>query len=78
MGVPKLSSEEYQKLAGIVGRSKGEQFMTLDAQRISRASKYTPLSDVIAMGPVSYTHLDVYKRQLLPTNNFAAAASRER
>ena len=28
MGVPKLSSEEYQKLAGIVGRSKGEQFMT--------------------------------------------------
>ena len=52
MGVPKLSSEEYQKLAGIVGRSKGEQFMTLDAQRISRASKYTPLSDVIAMGQV--------------------------
>ena len=36
MGVPKLSSEEYQKLAGIVGRSKGEQFMTLDAQRIFR------------------------------------------
>ena len=52
MGVPKLSSEEYQKLAGIVGRSKGEQFMTLDALRISRASKYTPLSDVIAMGQV--------------------------
>lgn len=52
MGVPKLSSEEYQKLAGIVGRSKGEQFMTLDAQRISRASKYTPLSDVIATGQV--------------------------
>ena len=52
MGVPKLSSEEYQKLAGIVGRSKGEQFMMLDAQRISRASKYTPLSDVIAMGQV--------------------------
>lgn len=52
MGVPKLSSEEYQKLANIVGRSKGEQFMTLDAQRISRASKYTPLSDVIAMGQV--------------------------
>ena len=52
MGVPKLSSEEYQKLAGIVGRSKGEQFMTLDALRISRASKYTPLSDVIALGQV--------------------------
>ena len=33
MGVPKLSSEEYQKLAGIVGRSKGEQFLQ-DSLRI--------------------------------------------
>ena len=60
MGVPKLSSEEYQKLAGIVGRSKGEQFMTLDAQRISRASKYTPLSDVIAMGQVMISNFLQY------------------
>ena len=42
MGVPKLSIEEYQKLAGIVGRSKGGQFMTLDAQRISEPANTRP------------------------------------
>ena len=52
MGIPKLSSEKYQKLTDIVGRSMGEQFMQLDTQRISRACKYTPLSDAIAMGQV--------------------------
>ena len=46
MGFPKLSSEEYQKLENIVGRSKGEQFVKPDTQRISRILK-----------SVSYTHL---------------------
>lgn len=52
MGVPKLSSEEYQKLTGIVGRSKGVQFMQPDAQRIGRVLKHTILSDAIATGQV--------------------------
>lgn len=52
MGIPKLSSEEYQKLTGIVGRSMGEQFVRLDTQEISRVCKYMPLSDAIAMGQV--------------------------
>ena len=52
MGIPKLSNAEYQELTSIVGRSKGEQFVRWDTQRISRASKYTPISDVIATGQV--------------------------
>lgn len=52
MGFPKLSSEEYQKLENIVGRSKGEQFVKPDTQRISRILKYTTLSDAIATGQV--------------------------
>ena len=52
MGLPKLSGEEYQKLAGIVGRSKGEQFTKPDAQRISSILRFTTLSDAIAAGQV--------------------------
>ena len=52
MGIPKLSNAEDQELTSIVGRSKGEQFVRWDTQRISRASKYTPISDVIATGQV--------------------------
>lgn len=52
MGIPKLSGEEYQKLAGIVGRSKGEQFTKPDAERISSILRFTTLSDAIAAGQV--------------------------
>lgn len=60
MGIPKLSSEEYQKLEIVVSQSKGAQFMKPDVQRISRIRKYTSLSDAIATGQVVISNLLQY------------------
>ena len=50
LGVPKLSSEEYQKLAAIVKHSKGEKFLSFNENRLSQILKYQARSDTLSAG----------------------------
>ena len=65
---------------GGMGRHGGGAFSGKDCTKVDRSAAYAArwvAKNVVAAGPVSYTHLDVYKRQGLPREQAAGGEAEQ-
>ena len=60
-----MEADNVQLLSGVVnGHTTGTAIALMIENQNTRSGDYAKTADLLRPGPVSYTHLDVYKRQV--------------